>query len=72
LIDMISLHIENKAKIFEEWYSWENTDELAWNWIWMYVIKKWLNKLWMDIIVKDEQILWDYKYRKNTFVITLN
>lgn len=70
-IEMISLIIHDKDKIFEEWYSWKNTDNLGWRGIWMYVIKKWLQKMWMDIFVKDEHIYNENKYKKNIFSFKL-
>lgn len=73
IFEMISYEISNKEKIFEEWYSWANTEELAWNGIWMYVIKKWLLKMWMDIYIQDDRragINYNW-YMKNIFCITL-
>lgn len=73
IIEMASLEIKNKDKIFEEGYSWENVDLLAWQWIGMHVIKKWLEKMWMDIFIRDEKTSNenDTVYKKNIFSISL-
>lgn len=70
-INMHSLTIENKDKIFNMGYSGDNAGNLAGNGIGMNVIKRGLLAMNMDINIIDNGRLNNHdKYSKNKFIIT--
>ncbi|KAF3983657.1 MAG: HAMP domain-containing histidine kinase [Methylococcales symbiont of Hymedesmia sp. n. MRB-2018] len=70
VIDMHSLKIKKEDNIFEMGVSGGNTDTLAGNGIGMYVIKKGLNIMNMDIEITDKGVLdKNPKFSKNCFIV---
>lgn len=70
VVNMHSLTIKEGYNVFEMGVSGQNTDTLAGNGIGMYVIKKGLNIMDMDIDFKDKGVLNNHPdFSKNNFII---